>query len=183
MSMNSLTKLGQQVDADLGAFSCAVTDVKKSIRILKDLNIKLEGGPILISDSQTCLSLCSRPSSTSDLSTSLIVSRVQEVFTHSNLFFAPGRIFEQGVDLLTRYRPRLLSLISNEFYSPSWLLPEIPDRITVKVTEMRKAKNLPHLNESFHLWALMKGSSLGGNLFQQKPFTDQPLKGIHSTGT
>ena len=27
--MNSLTKLGHQVDAELGAFSCAVTDVKK----------------------------------------------------------------------------------------------------------------------------------------------------------
>ena len=117
--MNSLTKLGHQVDAELGAFSCAVTDVKKSIRILKDLNIKLEGGPILISDSQTCLSLCSRPSSTLDLSTSLIVRRVQEVFGHSNLFFAPGKIFEQGVDLLTRYRPKLLSLITNELYSPS----------------------------------------------------------------
>ena len=28
-SMNSLTMLGHQVDAELGAFSCAVTDVKK----------------------------------------------------------------------------------------------------------------------------------------------------------
>ena len=99
------------MDDELGTFSCAVTDVKKSIRILKDLNIKLEGGPILISDSQTCLSLCSRPSSTLDLSTSLIVSRVQKVFDQPNLFFAPGRIFEQGVDLLTRYRPILMSLI------------------------------------------------------------------------
>ena len=72
-AMNSLTKLGHQVDAELGAFQCAVTDVRKSLRILKDLNIKLESN-ILISDSQTCLSLCSRPSSTLDLSTSLTVS-------------------------------------------------------------------------------------------------------------
>lgn len=33
---------------------------------------------VLISDSQTCLCLCSRPSPTLDLSTSLIVSRVQD---------------------------------------------------------------------------------------------------------
>ena len=52
-----------------------------------------------------------------------------------------------------------MTLISNQFYSPSWLLPEIPDRITVKVTKMRKAENLPHLNETFHLWALMKGAA------------------------
>ena len=93
--MNSLTKLGHQVDAELGAISCTVTDVRKSLRILKDLNVNIESN-ILISDSQTCLSLCSRPSSTLDLSTSLIVSRVQEVFGHSNLFFAPGEIFQQG---------------------------------------------------------------------------------------
>ena len=182
--MSSLTKLGHQVDAELGAFSCAVTDVKKSIRTLKDMNVKLEGGPTLISDSQTCLSLCLRPSSTLDLTTSLIVSRVQEVFTYSNLYFVPGKTFEQGVDLLTRYRPRLLKLITNEFYSPSWLKPENKDRITVKVTEMKKAENLPYLNESFHLWARMKGSnSLGENLFKEKPSTDQPPRGVHSTGT
>ena len=94
--MNSLIKLGHQVDAELGAFSCAVTDVKKSIRALKDLNVKLEGGPILILDSRTCLSLFLRPSSMLDLSTSLIVSRVQEVFPHSNLYFTPGKISKQG---------------------------------------------------------------------------------------
>ena len=43
---------------------------------------------------------------------------------------------------------------------------EIEKRITVKVANMRKAENLPHLNEKFHLWALMKGSSLGENLLQ-----------------
>ena len=70
----------------------------------------------------------------------------------------------------------MLSLITNEFYAPSWLLPEIEDRITVRVANMRKAENLPHVNENFHLWALMKGSTLGGNLLQQKPSTDQPPK-------
>ena len=96
--MNSLTKLGHQVDAELGAFSCAVTDVTKSPMALKNRNVKLEGGPTLISDSRSCISLCLRPLITLDLSTSLIVSRVQEVFTDSNLYFVPGKTFEQGVD-------------------------------------------------------------------------------------
>ena len=47
---------------------------------------------------------------------------------------------------------------------------------------MKKTENLPHLNESFHLWARMKGSNiLGENLFQEKP--DQLPRGVHSTGT
>ena len=178
-AMNSLTRLSHQVDAELNSFQIAVKDVKKCVKTLQDFNIRLEGGPILISDSQSCLSLCSKPSSTLDLSTSLIVSRVKEVFTRSNLFFAPSKIFENGVDLLTKYRPKLMTLISNQFYSPDWLKPEIPDRLTIKVANMRKAQNLPHFCEK----ALMKGSTLGGNLFQQKPSTDQPPKGFHSTGT
>ena len=182
-SMNSLTKLGHQVDAELGAFSCAVIDVKKSIRTLKDMNVKLEGGPTVISDSQTCLSLCLCPSSTLDLSTSLTVSRVQEIFTYSNLHFVPGKTFEEGLDLLKRYPPPLLKLITNKFYSPSWLKPENKDRNTVKVTEMKKAENLPHLNENFHLWARMKGSnSLGENLLQEKPSSDQPPRGVQVPG-
>ena len=123
-SINSLTKLGHQVDAELGPFSCAVPDVKKSIRTLKDMNVKLEGVSTLISDSNTCLSLCLCPSIMLDLSRSLIVSWVQEVFSNSNLYFVPGKTFKQGVDLLLRYRPRLLMLITNKIYSPSWLKPE-----------------------------------------------------------
>ena len=53
-AMNSLTKLGNQVDAELGAFQCGVTNLRKSLWILKDMNVKLEAN-ILISDSQTCL--------------------------------------------------------------------------------------------------------------------------------
>ena len=45
-----------------------------------------------------------------------------------------------------------MSLISNESYSSSWLLPEILARITIKVTEIKKAENLPHLNESSLWW-------------------------------
>ena len=171
--MNSLLKLTHQVDAELASMQLAVKDVRKSVKMLQDFNIKLKGGPILISYSQTCLSLCSRPSTTLDLSTSLIVSRVQETFSHANLFYAPGKLFETGVDLLTRYRPKLMSLITNQFFSPDLLKAEIPDRPTVPVADMRKAENLPHLCEKQQVWALMKGSTLAGNLLQQKTFYRQ----------
>ena len=84
-----------------------------------------------ISDSQTCLSLCSRPLSTLDLSTSLMVSRVQDIWAPhlENLFFAPGETFQHNVDFLTRYQPHLKSLLSKEFYSPSWLKPEIDNKL------------------------------------------------------
>ena len=124
--MNSLTKLGHQVDAELAGFQIGTKETVKALKTLRELNVP-QISPILISDSQTCFSLCLRPSSTLDLSTSLTVSRVQEVFTNENLFFAPGETFSQSVDLLTCYRPNLQTLISHEFYSPSWLLPEIED--------------------------------------------------------
>ena len=102
--MNSLTKLTHQVDAELAAIELAVKETNKCLTSLASVNIKPgEGGPRLISDSQTCLSLCSRPSSTLDLSTSLVVSRVQETFTHNNLYFLPGKYFTSNIDLLTRY--------------------------------------------------------------------------------
>ena len=55
-AINSVTKIGHQVEDELGAFSCAVTDLRNSIRIVKDLNVNIKSN-ILISDSQTCLSL------------------------------------------------------------------------------------------------------------------------------
>ena len=90
--MNSLTKLGHQVDADINGFQIGTKETVKALKTLKELNVKLEQGPILISDSQKCLSLCSRPSGTLDLSTSLVVSRVQEVFTSDNLYLLPGQL-------------------------------------------------------------------------------------------
>ena len=111
-AMNSLTKLGHQVDAEISGFQIGTKETVKALRTLKELIVRLEHGPILISDCQTVLSLCSRPSTTLDLSTSLVVSRVQEVFTTDNLYFAPGATYSQSVDLLTRYRPHMESLIT-----------------------------------------------------------------------
>ena len=116
------------LDSELNALALGTKETQKAIKSLKEMNVKVDR-TIHVSDSQTCLSLCSRPSSTLDRSTSLIVSRVQDVwFPHlDNLYFAPGTTFSQSVDLLTRFRMDFASLITDEFYSPSWMVPEIED--------------------------------------------------------
>ena len=139
--MNSLSRLCHQVDAELCALALGQKETKKAIDSLKEMNVKIDR-TILVSDSQTCLSLCSKPSATLDLSTSLIVSRVQDLWAPhmDNLFFAPGETFSQNVDLLTRYQPNLATKITDEFYSPSWMKKEIPERVTVNIASMRKQK-------------------------------------------
>ena len=104
MAMNSLTKLLHQIDSELGAIALGTKETQKAIQSLKEMNVKIDR-TILVSDSQTCWSLCSRPSFTLDLSTSLIVSRVQDLWAPhlDNLFFAPRETFQNSVDLLTRY--------------------------------------------------------------------------------
>lgn len=147
-AMNSLSRLGHQIESELSAITLGTKETQKAINSLKDIYIKIHS-TVLISDSQTCLCLCSRPSPTLDLSTSLIVSRVQDLWDPhlENLYFAPGETFHNNVDLLMRYQPHLKSLLSKEFYRPSFLLPEIQDRVTIKVTNMRKQSEeaLPHL--------------------------------------
>ena len=147
--------------------------------------MKLEQVTIIISDSQTWLSLCYRRRRTLDLSTSLIVSRVQEVFSNANRLFTPGKTFVNSVDHLTGYRPNLQTLINQEFYCPTLLLPEIGDRVTVKVEHIKKQpeETLPDLCAKQQIWALMKGSSLGGNLLKQQPSYTQTPKGFNSTGS
>ena len=185
-AMNSLTKLSHQIVSELGAIVLGTKQTQKAIQSLKEMNVKIDR-TILVSDSQTCLSLCSRPSSTLDLSTSVIVSRVQDLWAPhlDNLFFAPGETFQHNVDLLTRYQTNLARLITPEFYSPAWLKPEISNRVTVKVTDMRKQPEdtLPHLCAQQQVGALMKGSNLGANRLTKRPVPNQTLKGsLHSTG-
>ena len=147
-SMNSLTNHTHQVDLELSALALSTKETQKAIKSLREMDVKVDR-TILVSDSKTCLSLCSRPSSTLDLSTSLIVSRVQDLWFPDldNLYFAPGRTFEKSVDFLTRYKTNLSSLITDEFNSPSWMKPKIENRVTVEVTDMRKQpeETLSHL--------------------------------------
>ena len=104
-------KKGHQVDAELAPFQIGTKYMIKCVKTLKELNVKLEQWPILISDSQTCLSLCSRTSNALNLSTPLVVSRVKEGFTNANLFFSPGSTFSKSEYLLTRYQQNLQALI------------------------------------------------------------------------
>ena len=185
--MNSLSRLSHQVDAELCALALGQKETKKAINSLKEMNVKIDR-TILVSDSQTCLSLCSKPSATLDLSTSLIVSRVQDLWSPhmDNLFYAPGETFLQNVDLLTRYQPNLATKITDEFYSPSWMKKEIPERVTVNIASMRKQneESLPHLCAQQQVWALMKNSNLGANRLTKQPASNQNLKSsLHSTGS
>ena len=85
-----------------------------------------------------------------------------------------------------RYQPHLKSLLSKEFYRPSFLLPEIQDRVTIKVTNMRKQSEeaLPHLCAQQQVWALMKGSRLGPNRLSKPQASTQTFRsGLNSTGT
>ena len=128
------------------------------------------------------------PTSTLDLSTLLIVSQVQDLWVShmNNLFFATGESFQQNVDLLTRFQTNLASLITPDFYSPSFLKLEISNRVTEKVTDMRKQpeETLPHLCAQQQVWALIKGSNLGANRLSKQPASNQTLKGsLHSNGT
>ena len=187
--MNSLRKPTHQVDSELSALAIGTKETQKAIKSLNEMNVKVDR-TILFSDSQTCLSLFSRPSSTLDLSTSLIVSRVQDVrFRHlDNLYFAPGKIFQTSVDLLTLYQTNFDTdtLITDEIFSPYWMVPVIEDRVTVKVADMRKQpeETLPHLCAQQQVWALMKGSCLGANRLTKQPASNHTLKGsLHSTGS
>ena len=178
-AMNSLTRLGHQIDSELGAIALGTKETQKAINSLKDMNVKIHR-TVLISDSQTCLCLCSRPSSTLDLLTSLIVSRVQDLWDPhlENLYFAPGKTFHNNVDLLTLYQPHLKSLLRKEFYRPSFLLPEIQDRVTIRVTNMSKQSQdaLPHNCAQQQVWALMKGSRLGPNRLSKPQASTQTFR-------
>ena len=115
-NMNSMSRISHQIDAELNGLALGQKETKKALEALKEMNVKIDR-TILVSDSQTCLSLCSKPSATLDLSTSLVVSRVQDLWAPhmDNLFFAPGETFSQNVDILTRYHQNMATKISEEF--------------------------------------------------------------------
>ena len=94
----------------------------------------------------------------------------------------PGKLFEEIIDLLTRYWLRLISLITRQFYASEFLKPELKYRLTVRVENMKKTETLPHLCENQHVWTMMKGSSFGGNLLEKQVSTSEPAKGFQSTG-
>ena len=93
-------------------------------------------------------------------------------------------LFTNPIDILTRYNVKILSKISQDFFQPPFLMPELEDRVTVKVENMRKTADLPHMCEKQQIWTQMKGSSqmLTGNLLEKTATTSKHTKGYQSTG-
>ena len=133
----------------------------------------------LTSDSQTALTLCTKPAITLELGVGLLVARVQETFgggsEDSGLHFAPGDLFKHSVDLLTRYDRRIVEKIGEEFYSPSFPKPKIGDRLTTPIVDMVRTADdkLPHKNPKVMRYA-MYGSGPKGNLFASSNPPDAP---------
>ena len=65
------------------------------------------------------------------------------------------------------------------------MVPEIEDRVTVKVENIRKQPKdtLPHICAQQKIRALMKGSNLGANRLTKQPSPTHTLQGLHSTGS
>ena len=182
--MNPLTRVHHQVDSELLGAQLATKETEKALDNLKDVGVRIQ--PRLISDSQTILSMFSKPAIQMTLGTGLIVTRVQDLFTYSGLHFAPGSLFGGSVDLLTRYDPKILSKIlqaPEEFYRPSFLLPRVPDRQTRPVKDMRRVPDadLPHMCTKQLKYASLKG--MPANLFEVASTGDTDIsKGYGSTG-
>ena len=127
-----------QLDSELASMQLAQKVTDAALETLKDFNIAPK--PMLTSDSVTALTLCTKPAITLSLGVGLLVGRIQETFgggsEESGLHHAPGELFKFLVDLLTRYDPFLVSKLTPEFYSPSFLKPRIQDRMTTHVARM-----------------------------------------------
>ncbi|MCP4482174.1 MAG: hypothetical protein GY817_05220, partial [bacterium] len=181
VGLNPLAKVTHQVDAELQGMALAVSLTASALAGLADEGIHL--APRLTSDSQTALSMCCKAAVQLDLGAGLTCSRVQEMFGYANLYYAPGALFADCVDLLTRYDPRLLERIGPEFYSPSFLLPTIDKRATTPVEDMVKVDHLPHLCPKQMIWCQV-AESLPPNLLQtsKNHHNGSDLKGFSATG-
>ena len=139
--LNPLLKPHHQLTAELTGIALAQKEVQKAMFNLKSfLGSKLPR-PRLTCDSQTALCLMTKPAVTLELGTGLLVARVQDTFggggADSGLYFAPGAIFADSIDLMTRYNPQIAQKITSEFYSPTFLKPRVAQRCTTHVSKMK----------------------------------------------
>jgi hypothetical protein len=179
VGLNPLSKVTHQVDAELQGLALAVSETRKAKVGLADEGVQIQ--PRLTSDSQTALSLCCKAAVQLDLGAGLTISRVQEMFGYDNLHYAPGHLFESNVDLLTRYDVNLLSKVTEDFYSPEFLKPEIQNRLTTPVKDMVKVDHLPHLCPKQMIWCKV-AESLPANLLQLSVDPGTGPAGYSSTG-
>ena len=92
--LNSLSKICHHVDSDLSGMALAVKETPKCLQTLSDFKITIQQR--LISDSQTCLSLCCIEAVQLNLLTGLVILRVQETFGFDHLYYAPGKLFNRS---------------------------------------------------------------------------------------
>ena len=197
VGLNPMLRPHHQLDSELSAFALAQKATAAALETLKDFNVA--PSPRLTSDSQTALTLCTKPAITLTLGVGLLVGRIQETFgggaEGSGLHHAPGELFKYSVDLLTRYDPYLVSKLTPEFYAPSFLKPRVEDRLTTPVARMVRTSDsqLPHRNPRIMKYAQF-GAGARGNLFASsspsppvvglgnKPEATVQASKLHSTG-
>ena len=133
-----------------------------------------------------------KPAVTLELGTGLLVARVQDTFggggADSGLYFAPGAIFADSIDLMTRYNPQIAQKITSDFYSPSFLKPRVAQRCTTHVSKMKMISDaeLPYRNPVILKYATIPGSH-NANVFaatpeEQRKKDKMQVSNINSTG-
>ena len=179
-ALSPMNRPFHQVSAELAALDLGQKEADKGKRILAEAGINVH--PHLVSDSETALTICTKQSVQLELGPGLIVSRIQQTFGYRKMFHTAGANFAQNVDLMTRYRPNLHELISEEFYAPTFLKRPIKEQPLVPVAEMVKVMD-PHL--PFLCRKQMVFVHLGTKDQQPALLSKEsdPGRGLSSTGT
>ena len=177
--LSPLTKPHHQVDAEMAAADLAQKQAVKARRSLAEAGLEVE--PHLVSDSQTVLTICTKMAVALELAAGLVVSRVQEAFTHHRMFHTAGANLIGNVDILTRYDPRLFEKINEGFYQPHWLKLPVEEQPIVPVAKMVAVADpyLPYLNKKQLLFAYQGNGPVPGLLSAEA----EPGQGISSTGS
>ena len=174
-----LNKPRHQVHAEMAAADLAQKEGEKARKSLAEAGLQVK--PHMISDSRTALTICTKMSVSLELGAALIVSRVQQTFSHHRMYHTSGDNLLTNVDLLTRYDVDLYKKITSEFYNPSWLHLPLDQQPIVKVTEMTKVEDpfLPYQNPHQMIFSHIGNSDQPGLLAA----AEDPSRGVSTTGS
>ena len=116
-----------------------------------------------------------------ELGPGLVVSRVQQEFSHHRMYHTAGTNLLSNVDALTRYDPRLYQKITKEFYSPPWLRLPIKEQPITPVGDMVAVADpfLPYLCKKQMLFTYQGGGPMPGLLAAE----EDPSRGVSTTGS
>ena len=168
-----------QVHAEMSAADLAQKEGEKARKSLAEAGLQVK--PHMISDSRTALTICTKMSVSLELGAGLIVSRVQQVFSHHRMYHTSGDNLLTNVDLLTRYDVHLYKKITSEFYNPPWLHLPLDQQPITKVTEMIKVQDpyLPYMCDRQMIFSHIGNSDQPGLLAA----TENPSRGVSTTGS